>query len=174
MYLWTLSVCSDSHRILTGRCARSVGIYPSRRRWKRSKCASVRGTGAKRGSPDRSREKKVPAKGSSRKNRPCQDDCYGKNSLNIVDSGARYKVYGPTHTSDRLTGHRWLTRVTRNSPRPLSPDEALLGARADRAVARCTRPLQHRIDHGTSVVQCRGAWEEWHHAPAWPSVAIAM
>ena len=113
-------------------------------------------------------------KGSSRKNRPCQDDCYGKNSLNIVDSGARYKVYGPTHTSDRLTGHRWLTRVTRNSPRPLSPDEALLGARADRAVARCTRPLQHRIDHGTSVVQCRGAWEEWHHAPAWPSVAIAM
>ena len=61
MYLWTLSVCSDSHRILTGRCARSVGIYPSRRRWKRSKCASVRGTGAKRGSPDRSREKKVPA-----------------------------------------------------------------------------------------------------------------
>ena len=57
MYLWTLSVCSDSHRILTGRCARSVGIYPSRRRWKRSKCASVRGTRAKRGSRHRSREK---------------------------------------------------------------------------------------------------------------------
>ena len=31
MYLWTLSVCSDSHRILTGRYARVVGIYPSRR-----------------------------------------------------------------------------------------------------------------------------------------------
>ena len=53
--------------------------------------------------------------GSCRKNRPCQDDCYGKNSLNIVDSGARYKVYEPIHTSDRLTSHRWLTRVTRNS-----------------------------------------------------------
>ena len=38
-----------------------------------------------------------------------QDGRYGKNSLNIVDSGARYKVYEPTHTDtrlDRLTGHR--------------------------------------------------------------------
>ena len=75
-------------------------------------------------------------------------------------------MYEPIHTSDRLTGHRWLTRVTRNSPRPLSPDQELLGARADRAVARCTRPLEHRIDHGTLVVQCRSACEERHHAPA--------
>ena len=51
-------VCSDWHRILTGTCARVVRWCPSRRRWKRSKCASVRGTGAKRGAPDRSREKK--------------------------------------------------------------------------------------------------------------------
>ena len=70
-----------------------------------------------------------------------EDGRYGKNSLQIVDSGARYKVYEHTHTSDRLTGHRWLTRVTRNSPRPLLPEQALLGARADRATARCTRPL---------------------------------
>ena len=77
-------------------------------------------------------------KGRSSRKRPCQDDPYSKNSLNIVDSGARYKVYEPIHTSDRLTGHRWLKRVrTRNSPRPLSPDQELLGARADRAMVRC-------------------------------------
>ena len=45
------------HRILTGTCARVVRWCPSRRRWKRSKCASVRGPVAKRGAPDRSREK---------------------------------------------------------------------------------------------------------------------
>ena len=51
-------VCSDWHRILTGTCARVVRWCPSRRRWKRSKCASVRGPGAKRGAPDRSLRKK--------------------------------------------------------------------------------------------------------------------
>ena len=55
-------VCSDWHRILTGTCARVVRWCPSRRRWKRSKCASVRGPGAKRGAPDRSREKRVPTR----------------------------------------------------------------------------------------------------------------
>ena len=59
-----------------------------------------------------------------------QDGRYGKNSLNIVDSGARYKVYEHTHTSDRLTGHRWLTRVTRNSPRPLARPSKHFWARA--------------------------------------------
>ena len=48
-----------------------------------------------------------------------------------------------------------------------------MAARADGAAGRCTRLLQHCIDHGTSVAQCRVACEEWHHAPAWPSVAIA-
>ena len=47
-----------------------------------------------------------------------------------------------------------------------------MAARADGAAGRCTRLLQHCIDHGTSVAQCRVACEEWHHAPAWPSVAI--
>ena len=35
---------------------------------------------------------------------------YGKNSLNIVDSGDRHKVYEPTHKSGRLTGHQWLCK----------------------------------------------------------------
>ena len=81
------------------------------------------------------------SKRCGRKNRPCQDGRYGKNSFNIVDSGARYNVYEPIHTSDRLTGRRWLTYVTHNSPRPLSPEQALWGVRTDRAVVRCTRPL---------------------------------
>ena len=58
LYLWALSVCSDSHRILMGAGARVAAMRPSRRRWERSKCASVRGTRAKRGSRHRSREKK--------------------------------------------------------------------------------------------------------------------
>ena len=54
-------VCSDWHRILTATSARVVAMSPSRRRWNRSKCASVRGTRAKRGSRHRSREKKFPS-----------------------------------------------------------------------------------------------------------------
>ena len=68
-------------------------------------------------------------------------------------------VRGSSRSPPRECREGGSSRVTRNSPRPLSPDQALLGARADRAVAQCTRPLQHRIDHGTSVAQCRGAWE---------------
>ena len=37
-------VCSDAHRTLTGRWSRCACTYPSRRRWKRGKRASVRGT----------------------------------------------------------------------------------------------------------------------------------
>ena len=46
MYLWTPSVYSDAHAVLTGRgpCARRVRRDSSKRRWKRSKRASVRGT----------------------------------------------------------------------------------------------------------------------------------
>ena len=43
-YLCTLAVYSDAHRTLTGRWSRCACTYPSRRRWKRGKRASVRGT----------------------------------------------------------------------------------------------------------------------------------
>ena len=43
---------------------------------------------------------------------PFQDGRYGKNAISITESGARYKVSEHTHTSSRLTGHLWLTRVT--------------------------------------------------------------
>ena len=68
-------------------------------------------------------------------------------------------------------------RVTRNSPRPLSPEQALFWARARGSgygAVYETALAPYSIDHGTSHAQCRGAWEEWLHAPAWPSVAIAM
>ena len=38
------------------------------------------------------------------------------------------------------------------------------GARIGLRGGGCTRLLQHCIDHGTSVAQCRVACEEWHHA----------
>ena len=66
--------------------------------------------------------------------------------VNIVDSGARYKVYEPIHTSDRLTGHRWLTRVTRDSPRPLSPDQALLAFGRARG-SSCGPPVDAVMRH---------------------------
>ena len=47
MCLWTLSVCSDSCAVKTGTSARLVRWCPSLRRWKRSKRASVRGTGVR-------------------------------------------------------------------------------------------------------------------------------
>ena len=46
-FLWTPSVCSDSCAVKTGISARRVAMCPSLRRWKRSKRASVRGTGVR-------------------------------------------------------------------------------------------------------------------------------
>ena len=97
-----------------------------------------------------------------------------KNSLCMIDSRAQYKVYEPIRTSARLHAGGWHTRAGHRFFSSVDAKLALLSARADRAVGRCTILFRYRIDHGTSLAQRRSAREESEPDPAWPSVASPL
>ena len=125
------TACNYAH----GLPRRRRGLYAIQRRTNSVATASATATTAA-ALDEGEGTRQTHASGSYRKNRPCQDDRYGKKSISIIDRGARYKVYELIRTSVRRTGTRWLTCACHHLVWRVSPTVTLSSTHADRAAER--------------------------------------
>ena len=107
--------------------------------------------------------------GRDGKNGPCRDVRFTKNLQDIIDRGARYKVYASIHTSQLSNPLRSEARATCCFLASARRAKSLFIERADRHAGRCPSRYQYGIDHGRSLVQRRSVWEEQGQGPGGPT-----
>ena len=86
----------------------------------------------------------------------------------MIDRGARHKVYVIANTLQLFTSHRRLPVTTCGFPSSAYPQQAHLGARADRVAGRRGSRRRYRIDHGEALLRRRLAQDEPAQGPGGP------